>query len=187
MLISVNGTDSQDCGITIPCRAIGFVLAHMAVSNSILKIESNNFSLPFTINKSFPIPLNFSLLGVNGRPVITADVPFQSIYLFQETNVQRIKSIKLRIENVIFHGIGIARLINVFSNISFQNCYFTNIITSQNIIRIEHYTFVRNTGLIHFQQCYFTNNIASEVISIRHECSVFQNQFIKRRGINFFE
>ena len=159
-MISVNGTDSHDCGNTIPCRTIGFVLTHLAVNNSIVKIESNNFSFPFTIDRSFPIPLNFSLLGVNGRPVMAAEFPFTPIYLFQETNVQRIKPIELRIKNVILDGIGIVRLINVFSNISFQNCYFTNIITSRNIIIIEHYPFVRNTGLIHFQQCYFTNNTA---------------------------
>ena len=73
------------------------------------------------------------------------------------------KFITLRVENIIFRGIGITRLfIEASVNITFKDCYFKNTVTSREIIRIESHPSKYYTGFLHFRQCHFINNVALE-------------------------
>ena len=183
LLISVNGVDSSDCGQSIPCRTIGYFLNHRAADDYIIKLVNNKFSEPFTINRSFPLLNNITLLGINGRPIILAQGPFRPSHLFAENELQKVKFITLRVENLIFRGIGIAQLIAKTSkNITFQNCHFENTITSREIIRIEGHPSKYYMGFAHFRQCHFVNNVAldsSRAISVNLIHSIFHNCLLR--------
>ena len=174
LLVSHNGTDSKTCGRGILCRTIEFVLSHRAANNDIIVIVHNKFSKvpePFTVTRSFPLLRNLTLLGHNGRPVISGQ---NSSYLFQQTKPQTLKFITLRIKNLIFKRIGIARLSGLYhgNNVSFQACHFENLVTDLEIIRIE-----SHVSFVHFHECLFTNNRQnlSRAISINRTRSVFTN------------
>ena len=184
--VSQNGSDSIDCGQTIPCCTIGFVLTHKAAKDCIIKIVNDKSSKPFIVNTSFPIPENITLLGTGRRrPIIFAKGPFQPTHLFEGRDSQKVKFITLNIKNLILRGMGILRLFNNedYNNILFLNSYFKNIVTSKDIIRIESHRYKLHNGLIHFHQCHFENNVASgssTIISIMHSRSLFHNCYFKK-------
>ena len=160
--VSIYGVDFADCGQSIPCRTLGFVLNHQAVSNDTIIIDNNNNSLPFIIHSCFPIMRNITLLGINGQPKISAQGPMKLTYLFEDSKSYKIKLITLRVENLILEDIGIISLTNILSDnyVSFQNCFFQNIVTSHNIIRIQSHSYTLHAGIVHFRQCIFSNNTA---------------------------
>ena len=174
--------DFANCGQSVPCQTIGFILTHRAANNDIIKIENSNLSKPFTIYRSFHILSNITLLGIHGKPVIKTDGPFQPTHLFEETGLQKAKVITLRIKNLLFQRMGIVHVINTSSNISFENCLIENIVASRDIIRIEnHHSEVFN-GLVYFRKCSFINNVALEstrAISVNQIHSVFHKCYFK--------
>ena len=192
--ISLDGTDSTDCGQTIPCRTIGFVLAQRTVNHDVVKLENTKYSkLPntFTINRSFAIRQNITLVGVNGKPVISAEGPSKPTHLFEETEPVKVKFITLNIKNLFFRGVDVVRLINISSNISFQNCYFQNIVVNGDIIRIQNHPDHPSGSLVDFHQCHFRNNtILQSAVSIIefdsafHKCH-FQNNLSAGSGLLF--
>ena len=181
LVISHNGIDSTYCGQNTPCQTMGFVLCHRASDNDIIRIENNKFleeDEPFIINRTFPFVKNLTLLGFNGRPTILAQTP---VYLFEETEMQRVKVVTMRIENIIFKGIGIVRLTKRYSTgkVIFRNCHFEDIVSDRTIIFVKDHN-----GVINFHQCHFINNVAknsSRMISIYnshcvlHMCSFMNN------------
>ena len=130
--------------------------------HDVIKIKNNRLSKPFIIRRSFPIMKNITILGQNGRPIIAGQGSMQPTHLFQASKVLKQKLITLRIENIIFREMGILRLTNVVSDddISFENCYFKNTVTSQGIISVENSVYKFSAGCIYFHQCHFTNNVA---------------------------
>ena len=85
LVVSVNGTDSLNCSQSPSCRTIGFVLTHRAVNNDIIKVKyekSSKDPKPFFIHGSFSMFKNITLLGINGRPIISVKIPFGPKYLF---------------------------------------------------------------------------------------------------------
>ena len=135
------------------------------------------------VNTSFPLPENITLLGTDGRPIISAQGPYQPTHLFEGRALQKVKFITMKVKNLIFRGIGILRLTKEVTdnNISFLNCYFKNIlVTSNGIIRIESHPHKPHTGLIYFRQCHFESNVGLESsISIMYRKSLFQECHFK--------
>ena len=171
MIISENGVDSIDCGHSISCLTIGFVLSHRAANSDIIKIENSRLSKPFFVYKSFSIPHNITLQGIKGRPTIST--PFETflpVYLFEENDLQ---FITLRVINLHFKGVGIVRLVNTINSISFQDCHFENIYTNRDFIRIEGHSSELHHVQAYFRQCHFINNVVSIGISLLKTSSVF--------------
>ena len=193
IMVSGNGIDSADCGHSIPCRTVGFVLTHRAANNDVIVIETNEL---FTINRSFHVMRNITMIGTNGRPIIAGDNSMESTYLFQASKLLKEKLITLRIKNIIFRRMGILRLTNLVSddNISFENCYFENAVTDKGIISIENSHSNVHAGLVHFRRCHFMYNVAlqsSAVITIVKSQSVFykcqfRNNLLTNRGLISF-
>ena len=193
IMVSGNGIDSADCGHSIPCRTVGFVLTHRAANNDVIVIETNEF---FTINRSFHVMRNITMIGTNGRPIIAGDNSMEPTYLFQASKLLKEKLITLRIKNIIFRRIGILRLTNLVSDdiISFENCYFENAVTDKGIISIENSYSNVHAGLVHFRRCHFMYNVAlqsSAVITIVKSQSVFykcqfRNNLLTNRGLIYF-
>ena len=179
LMVSVHGMDFANCGQSIRCRTIGFVLTHRTANNDIIKIENSNLNKPFTIYRSFPMLSNITLFGIYGQPVIKTEGPSQPTHLFEETGgLKRAKVITLRIKNLHFQGMGIIHVINMTSksNISFENCHIEDTVTGRDIIRIETHSSETCNGLVHFCKCSFINNIALEssgAISVNQIHSVF--------------
>ena len=177
-MISVNGVDSVNCGQSVPCHSVGFALTSRAASNDIIKIMNNNLSEPFMINRSFPIPRNITIAGINGRPIINASSPFQPKYLFEESELPKMKLITLRMENLYFRGIGIASLTNITSDniISFQNCYFENVVTTKDMINVVGHQHKHDFGQVNFLNSNLVNNVAlgnSRAVSVEQIRSIF--------------
>ena len=178
-MVSQNGKDFSHCGQYAPCQTIGFVLSHRARDDDIIKIQGNRLSRypePFIINKSYPLLKNITLLGLNGSPKISAKISAStSTFLFQAAYPQSVKDITLKVQNLIFQGIGILHLTNLYteSNILLKNCHFENITSDEDIICVDGYI-----GLVTFQHCFFINNTAlnsSRVVSITQSNTIFRN------------
>ena len=183
-MVSARGTNFANCGQGIPCRTIGFVMTHRAASNDIIRIEGKKHDKPYIISRSFNMLRNITLLGIHGQPIIKVQDSLRVTHLFQVKELSMPQVITLRIENLIFRGIGIAQIINVNSksNISFSDCHFKNIYTSGDIIRIKTRSSGVHNGLVHFCGCSFVNNIALEssgAIFIDHVQSMFHKCYFK--------
>ena len=186
LAISENGIDFSDCGISTPCRTIGFVPSHRAFDNDIINIENSQISRPFIIDKSFYIPRNITLQGFNGRPTISTKSTFQPVYLFEENESKKLKFITLRIINLTFKAVGVLRLVNMTNNnILFQNCHFENVFTTHDIIRIESHPSEIPHGLVSFHFCQFRSNVASRTISILKSNSIFNKDNFKSNKRRF--
>ena len=174
-MISVDGRDSANCGQSVPCRTIGFALTHRAHGNdNIIRIQSNTFSRPFIISRSFPIQRNITLQGIGDRPTISAESSLQPLFMFEESDMQKDMFITIRIKNLFFSGIGILRLINVKSKISFENCHFDNVVADQDIIRTENHPHASHAGEVQFRNCNFTNNLVLRAIFSKQSHNVFR-------------
>ena len=181
LLVSNNGINSKDCGQYTPCHSVEFALSHRADENDIIKLmNSGSFKEPFIIRKSLDIFRNLTLLGVNGRPTISALNP---TFLFENTERYSPKAVTLHIRNIIFKGIGILGLkrIPFGYNISFEKCHFESIIADRDIFWIEN-----SAGYVKFHQCKFIDNNfqnLSRAISITYSYSVFKNcHFVNNNG-----
>ena len=171
-MISQHGRDSSGCGQIPPCRTIRFVLSRRVADSDIIWIDGRETLEPFTINGSFPLIKNLTLLGFNCQPIISAKTP---TYLFEANDLPNLNLITLRIEKIIFQKIGIVRFTSTHGarNISFENCHFLNIVTDQGIIQIEN-----QTGMVYLHRCHFINNTAqytSRMVTIYNSHSIFDS------------
>ena len=185
VIVSADGIDTANCGKSISCRTIDFAITHRAADNDVIKIKSRKSSKdprPFFIHRSFPIFRNITLLGFNGRPVVSShtDLVYRhgSSYFFEEKNLEGNKSITLQMKNLILRGIGIARFTEFSSNskIYFENSHFENITSSKEIIHFEVNPNDLHAISVYFNHCNFTNNVAKNsfsIVNITHCNSVF--------------
>ena len=185
MIVSADGNDTANCGKSNSCRTIDFAITHRAADNDIIKINNIKLSKdprPFLIHGSFSMFRNITLIGFNGRPVISSQTDLfyrhRSSYFFEEKNLEGNKSITLQMKNLILRGIGIARFTEFSSSskIFFENSHFENITTSKEIIHFEVSPNKLHAISVYFKHCNFTNNVAenrSSIINIKHCNNVF--------------
>ena len=131
--------NSIDCGERHPCQTLGFLLNHLVTNDCIIRIDNDKAPKLFIIYQSFPLMQNLTMFGVNGQPTISfKGNTVKSRHFFKENELNRTKIVTLRIENIIFKGIGIVHLIMEGSdNVSFINCHFEKTVTGMDIIHIE--------------------------------------------------
>ena len=131
---------------------------------------------------------NITLQGIGGQLVIKAQDPMQLTHLFEWSELSKMRFITLRVKNIVFRGIGIARLISMTpdNNIIFQGCHFENTVTSRDTILIESRHNNVQTNLVHFHNCRFLKMLDLEVsraISINHTRSIFHKCFFKNNWL----
>ena len=181
IIVSEDGVDLASCGSPNDhCRTIGFVLRHLTVNNGIIKLmksekSSNN---QFFIETSFPMPRNITLLGFHGQATILSKSLLRPTYLFEGAESQTNEFFTLRVKNVNFNGMGIARFGKVpsFSNITFENCHFENVHADRDMIHLERDLNKFHINHVYFIHCTFINNVVNNfytIIKIIDRHSVF--------------
>ena len=107
LFVSLKGTDSPLCGYYIPCRTIGYTLAHQARTDDIIKID-NEFSTEgkkYHISKSSRFARNLSLIGFNGKPIISGNT-----YLFEDNEETNLTELTLTVTSICFKGTSLIRI-----------------------------------------------------------------------------
>ena len=128
LLVSHNGQDDPTCGEKTPCNTIGYTLVYRAKSNDIIKIDNQHSSEErlFIINETYPFKLNLTLVGINGRPIISSDNSSGQI-LFTKEKSSPISFVTLFVINIWFKGLALANFIEApnYTFLKVSKCSYT--------------------------------------------------------------
>ena len=132
LLINSEGTDFLNCGYNVPCRTIEYTIEHRARINDILKID-NQFSKEgkaFTVGKTFSFSQNLTIIGINGRPVVSSEY---SLVLFDNEQSTKLSTITLTVINIWFKRVSLSSLRKMpdVTSIKVVNCLVSQFLIVQ--------------------------------------------------------
>ena len=109
LLISHNGINDENCGISLPCQTIAYTLSKRAKDGDVIKLEKDlaEISQPFNINAQPLLLRNITLMGTNGKPTIRGES-----FIFDDKktpSTSDVRYVTIRIVNLILKGTGIIR------------------------------------------------------------------------------
>ena len=113
--VSHNGSDDSGCGIDIPRHTLWYTLAKRARDDDIVMIQADYSKIPkgFGVEKPCPLLKNVTLVGINGKPIITGDNLVLQPFLFDDkaegTRVI-INDIQINVLNIWFKRVGIIKV-----------------------------------------------------------------------------
>ena len=189
-VVSASGSNTNNCGTTLHCRTLSYALSERAKSNDIIELNClRSSSQPFTIDKSFPLLKNITLVGTNGSPTIIGNNSFLHPFLFhsksQETHGVG-NYVEINVLNIKFIRTGIVRIAEPLKTlvVNMVNCTASKLAsnnTSSFISSAAAKTFVtiKNSVLYDFFQGI---RLDSPHVELNMESSTFSFDGIKGDG-----
>ena len=111
LIVSLEGIDSTTCGYEVPCRTIGYTIEYRANTNDNIMVD-NKFSKKgtvFQINTTFTLKQNFTITGINGRPILSSKHP---LFLFNNKESSKFAHVWLKVVDLWFSGVALSELHN---------------------------------------------------------------------------
>ena len=101
----------------MPCRTIEFTIDYRTRNNDILKID-NQFSKKgrtFTVNKTIRFKQNLTIIGINGRPIVSSNYMhyLEPLLLFYNEQSGRVRGITLTVINIWFKRVSLVEFTKI--------------------------------------------------------------------------
>ena len=152
LIVSHDGKDFSKCGDSIvPCLTAGYALRYRSQSNDIIKIDNQHSDegRPFIINETYAFKNNLTIIGINGKPIMSA---YNPRFLFARTDSSPTSIITLTVVNIRFMEVGIAYIADpldyIYITIWKCVCFATKFMFSYSIPVIEYFAYSGNSSII---------------------------------------